>query len=79
MMKTNLALGKLMKDACNSGPEASGSAGQIMRAMGNALLNGHEIFVLHEVYGPAQDCRFEDRHEMQLLYLPLLHRIARFL
>jgi hypothetical protein len=39
MMKTNLALSKSMKDACNSAGEASDSAGQIMRAMDNAILN----------------------------------------
>jgi hypothetical protein len=50
MMKTNLALSKLMKDACNLVRETSGNAGQVLRAMGKALLNGQEISVQHAVY-----------------------------
>jgi hypothetical protein len=50
MMKTDLALSKLMKDACSSVCAAEGNAGQVMRAMGNALLNGQEISVQHVVY-----------------------------
>jgi hypothetical protein len=50
MMKTDLALSKLMKDACSSVCSSEGNAGQIMRAMGNALLNGQEMSVQHAVY-----------------------------
>jgi hypothetical protein len=50
MMKTNLSLSKLMKDACNSVRKTSGNASQVLRAMGNALLNGQEISVQHAVY-----------------------------
>jgi hypothetical protein len=45
MMKTDLALSKLMKDACRSACGAEGNAGQVMRAMGNALLNGQEMSI----------------------------------
>jgi hypothetical protein len=50
MMKTDLALSKLMKDACRSACAAEGNAGQVMRAIGNALLNGQEISIQHAVY-----------------------------
>jgi hypothetical protein len=50
MMKTNLALSKLMKDACSSVRESSGNAGQVLQAIGNALLNGQEVSVQHAVY-----------------------------
>jgi hypothetical protein len=50
MMKSNYALGKLMKDACTNVCDAGGSTGEVMRAMGNALLNGQEISVQHAAY-----------------------------
>jgi hypothetical protein len=40
MMKSNYALSKLMMGACAIVRDAGGSAGDVMRAMGNALLNG---------------------------------------
>jgi hypothetical protein len=50
MMKTNSALSKLINDACNSVRETCGNAGQVLRATGNALLNGQKISVQHAVY-----------------------------
>jgi hypothetical protein len=50
MMKTNLALSKLMKDACSSVRDSLGNAGQVLRAMGKALLNGQEVSVHHAAY-----------------------------
>jgi hypothetical protein len=50
MMKSNHALSKLMMDACATVRDAGGSVGNVMRAMGNALLNGQEIFVQHAAY-----------------------------
>jgi hypothetical protein len=50
MMKSNYALSKLMMDACATICDAGGSAGDVMRAMGNALLNGQEISVQHAAY-----------------------------
>jgi hypothetical protein len=49
-MKMNLALSRLMKDACSSAQEASCDARQVLRPMGYARLNGQEIFVQHAVY-----------------------------
>jgi hypothetical protein len=45
VMKTDLALCKLIKDACKLVCVAEGDASQVLRAMGNALLNGQEISV----------------------------------
>jgi hypothetical protein len=39
MMQSNLALSKLMKDACSSVRESTSSAKQVLQAMENALLN----------------------------------------
>jgi hypothetical protein len=50
MMKSNFVLSKMMKDACSSVREASGNAGQVLRAMGNALLNGQEVSAQHAAY-----------------------------
>jgi hypothetical protein len=50
MIKTNYALSKLMMDACAIVRDAGGSASEVMRAMGNALLNGQEISVQHAAY-----------------------------
>lgn len=50
MMKPNLALSKLMKDACESARQSEDNPGQVLRAMGNALLNGQEISIQHAVY-----------------------------
>jgi hypothetical protein len=50
MMKSNYALSKLMTDACAIVRDAGGNASDVMRAMGNALLNGQEISVQHAAY-----------------------------
>jgi hypothetical protein len=50
MMKSNYAFSKLIVDACATVRDAGGSAGDVMRAMGNALLNGQEISVQHADY-----------------------------
>jgi hypothetical protein len=50
MMKSNYALSKLMMDACATARDAGGNAGNVMRATGNALLNGQIISVQHAAY-----------------------------
>jgi hypothetical protein len=45
-----MRLASFMMDACATVRDAGGSAGDVMRAMGNALLNGQEICVQHAAY-----------------------------
>lgn len=51
MMKTNLTLSRLLKDACSRACKEDALPSGVLRAMGNALLNGQEICAQHAVYG----------------------------
>lgn len=51
MMKTNLTLSRLLQDACRRAREETNNPSEVLRAMGNALLNGQEICAQHAVYG----------------------------